>query len=211
MTRQDLSIEGYAIVSADGMLADARGIMPDNLKIESDQDFFNAALDRCDMVVHGRNSFEDQPNSPRRKRIVLTRKVEALRHDPLNDKATLWNPTVSSFEDACDHAGVETGTIAVVGGPDVFGLFFDRFDTFWLSQTHDVRLPGGVPIFRGVPARSPQTILSAYGLISTEAKVLDATRSAYLTAWRKPAKAVFLPGTSPRFERSGYLPGIKLG
>jgi hypothetical protein len=33
-------IEGYAIVSADGMLANAAGIMPEELKFDADQRFF---------------------------------------------------------------------------------------------------------------------------------------------------------------------------
>ncbi len=65
-------IEGYVIVSAEGMLANAGNVMPDELKFEGDKQFFNAALDRADLIVHGRNSFEDQPNSPQRKRVVLT-------------------------------------------------------------------------------------------------------------------------------------------
>ena len=68
-----LRIEGYVIVSADGMLADARNVMPDELKFEGDKAFFTAALDRADLILHGRNSYEDQPNSPRRRRIILTR------------------------------------------------------------------------------------------------------------------------------------------
>jgi hypothetical protein len=60
-----LRIEGYVIVSADGMLADARNVMPDELKFEGDKAFFTAALDRADLILHGRNSYEDQPNSPR--------------------------------------------------------------------------------------------------------------------------------------------------
>ena len=35
-------IEGYAIISEDGMLANASGIMPDQLKFEADQNFSNA-------------------------------------------------------------------------------------------------------------------------------------------------------------------------
>lgn len=35
-----LRIEGYAIISEDGMLADAAGTMPDSLKFEADQTFF---------------------------------------------------------------------------------------------------------------------------------------------------------------------------
>ena len=68
-----LRIDGYVIVSADGMLADAQNVMPDELKFEGDKRFFTAALDGADLIVHGRNSHEQQPNSPKRKRIVLTR------------------------------------------------------------------------------------------------------------------------------------------
>ena len=74
-----LRIEGYVIVSADGMLADARNVMPDELKFEGDKAFFTAALDRADLILHGRNSYEDQPNSPQRRRIILTRTVDGDR------------------------------------------------------------------------------------------------------------------------------------
>ena len=84
-----LRIEGYVIVSADGMLADARNVMPDELKFEGDKAFFTAALDRADLILHGRNSYEDQPNSPRRRRIILTQTVDAIAPDPSNPKSTL--------------------------------------------------------------------------------------------------------------------------
>src|ERR1700754_1863746 len=122
----DLRIEGYVIVLADNMLADATGVMPDVLKFPGAQAFFNAGLDAADLIVHGRNSFEDQPNSPRRKRIVLTRSVAALSVDPDNPKATLWNPAGASFEQACAQAGVVIGTAAIIGGPGVFAMFFGR-------------------------------------------------------------------------------------
>jgi hypothetical protein len=44
-------IEGYAIVSEDGMLANAAGIMPESLKFEADQHFFERGLDAADVVV----------------------------------------------------------------------------------------------------------------------------------------------------------------
>src|SRR3954468_17019258 len=99
-------IEGYVIVSADGMRADANRPMPTELKYEGDQEFFNAALDRADLIVHGRHSYEGQPNSPRRKRIILTSATTALSPDPSNPSATLWNPAGASFEQACKDAGV---------------------------------------------------------------------------------------------------------
>jgi dihydrofolate reductase len=177
-------IEGYVIVSADGMLAKS-GAMPDELKFEGDKRFFTAALDRADLIVHGRHSGEGQPNSPNRKRIILTRSVASLAPDPSNPKASLWNPSGASFEAACDFAGVHSGTVAVIGGPGVFGVFMDRYDTFWLSLAPKVRLPGGLPCFPGVPERSPQQVLAAHGLKSGEAQPLDPNDDVTVTPWRR--------------------------
>jgi dihydrofolate reductase len=182
--------DGYVIVSADGMLANADRIMPEELKFEGDKRFFTAALDRADLIVHGRHSHEDQPNSPQRRRVIVTRKVAGIAADPSNPKATLWNPAGASFETACDHAGVRAGTVAIIGGPDVFDMFLDRYDTFWLSQATRVRLSGGEPVFPGVPRRSPQEILAAHGLQPGESQILDAADGVTVTPWRR------LPQTS---------------
>jgi len=155
------------------------------LKFEGDKAFFTAALDRADLIVHGRNSDEDQPNSPKRKRIILTSKIAGVAPDPSNPKATLWNPAGASFEQACDQAGAHSGSVAVIGGPDVFGMFLDRYDTFWLSQAPHVRLPGGEPCLPGVPTRSPQAILAAHGLKAGEAQILDAAHDVSVTPWRR--------------------------
>jgi hypothetical protein len=182
-----LRIEGYVIVSADGRLANADNLMPDELKFEGDKTFFGAALDRADLIVHGRNSFEDQPNSPKRRRIILTRNVEAIAPDPSNPRATLWNPAGASFEAACDRAEIRSGTVAIIGGPGVFGIFMDRYDIFWLSLAPRVRLPDGEPCFPGVPARSPQQILAAHGLKPGAAQMLDPTEDVSVTPWRRNA------------------------
>ena len=181
----DRRIEGYVIVSADGMLANADRVMPDELKFEGDKQFFTAALDRADLIVHGRHSHEGQPNSPQRTRIILTRRIAAIAPDPSHPKATLWNPAGAAFEAACDFAGVHSGTVAVIGGPDVFEMFMDRYDTFWLSQAPHVRLPGGEPCFPGVPARSPQQILAAHGLVAGDPQTLDAAQDVSVTPWRR--------------------------
>jgi len=182
-----LRIEGYVIISADGMLANSSHVMPETLKFEGDQIFFNAALDVADIVVHGRNSFEDQPNSPRRSRIIVTRSVVSLAPHPDNPKATLWNPAGASFEQACDRAAFRSGTAAVIGGPSVFAEFFGRYDTFWLSQAPLVRLPGGIPVFPGVPQRSPEDVLRTSGLQACGKRVLDEKARVTVTAWQKAA------------------------
>jgi dihydrofolate reductase len=178
-------IEGYVIVSADGMLANADRVMPDALKFKGDQEFFNAALDRADLIVHGRRSYEGQPNSPKRRRIILTSKTATLAPDSSNPNATLWNPAGATFEQACDYAGVGSGAVAIIGGPEIFAMFLDRYDTFWLSQAPHVRLPGGYPCFPGVPERSPQTILAAHGLQADEPQTLDAAHDVRVTPWRR--------------------------
>ena len=177
--------EGYVIVSADGMLADTSGVMPDTLKFEGDKQFFTAALDHADLIVHGRNSHEGQPNSPKRKRIVVTRKIARIADDPTGPKTTLWNPAGAPFEAACDHAGVHAGTIAVIGGPDVFDMFMDRYDTFWLSQAPKVRLPDGEPVFSGVPRLTPQQVLASHGLKPGQSRVLDAVPGVTVTPWQR--------------------------
>ena len=60
---QSLRIEGYAIVSVDGMIADRKGRMPNALRIDADQRFFAASLDVASAVAHGRYSHEQQPHS----------------------------------------------------------------------------------------------------------------------------------------------------
>jgi hypothetical protein len=180
-----LRIEGYVIVSADGMLANASNVMPDDLKFEGDKAFFTAALDRADLIVHGRNSYEDQPNSPRRKRLILTRRIAAIGPDMSNPNATLWNPAGASFEAACEQTGIRAGTVAVIGGPIVFGMFMDRYDVFWLSQAPHVRLPDGEPCFPGVPARSPQEVLASHGLRAGPPQMLEPAADVTVTPWRR--------------------------
>jgi hypothetical protein len=180
-----LRLEAYVIVSGDGMLADATGVMPDSLKFEADARFFSGALDEVDVIVHGRRSFEDQPNSPRRRRIFATRSVRSLAVDPDHPRSTLWNPAGASLEAACAHAGVTDGRVAIIGGPSIWAMFFGRYETFWLSQAPQVRIPGGQGVFPGVPAQTPEQVLRASGLVPGEKRVLDAARDVLVTPWRR--------------------------
>ena len=181
-----LRIEGFAIVSIDGMLADSAGHMPDALKIDADQRFFAAGLDRSAAVVHGRHSHEGQPNSPRRRRLILTRRVAAFEPDPENPMARLWNPAGTSFEAACGALGVDKGLVAIIGGTEVFGLFLDLgYDAFHLSRANRARLPGGRPVFPQVPVQTPEEVLAGHGLHPGERRVLDAQVDASLVTWTR--------------------------
>lgn len=173
------------MVSADGMLADAHGVMPPSMLVEADQAFFEHGLDRADVVVHGRNSQEDQRNSPNRRRVILTRAVPSLAPDPANPNAVLWNPAGASFEEALAAAGATRGTVAVIGGTDVFGLLLPYIDAFHLSRIDDMRLPRGRPVFPQVPERTPEQVLAAAGMRPGARRVLDAARQATLVTWER--------------------------
>jgi dihydrofolate reductase len=179
-------IEGYAIISADGMLADAAGIMPPSLKIEADQRFFHGSLDRADAVVHGRHSHEGREGASRRHRLIVTRRVPALARHPENAKALLWNPAGATFEEAWTALELADGVLAVIGGTDVFGLFLDiGYDAFHLTRAQRARLPGGRPVFPQVPASTPEDVLLGGGLRPGPARVLDAEQEVTLVTWMR--------------------------
>ncbi len=180
-------IEGYAIVSTDGMIANAAGIMPEELKLAADQRFFAQGLDGVEAVVHGAHSHEQQPHSHLRRRLILTRLVPALAPDPSNEKALFWNPAGASFAQAWAALAVPQGSLAVIGGPAVFGMFLPDYDIFYLTRAPGVRLPGGRPVFPPVPQRTPEEVLAGYGLAPAPPQVLDAASGLRVVAWRRAA------------------------
>jgi dihydrofolate reductase len=159
-----IRIEGYAIISGDGMLADSTGAMPDSLRIEADQCFFERGLDGVDVVVHGRGSHEHQSRSHLRRRLIVTRQVAAIAADASNAKALFWNPAGAPFEQAVAALGTPCRSAGIIGGTDVFGMFLDRYDVFYLSRASDVRLAGGRPVFPQVPVQTPEEVLATHGL-----------------------------------------------
>lgn len=181
------SIEGYAIVSRDGMIADRNRHMPDGLKIEADVRHFNDGLDRAALIVHGRHSHEQQAVSDGRRRLVVTRAISALSRHPSIPNAWQWNPAGLSFAEAREEIGILDGLVAVTGGAQVFGLFLDiGFDAFHLSRAGKVAIPGGRPVFPQVPGQTPERVLSSYGLVPGPVRVLDAQAEATLVIWHGP-------------------------
>jgi dihydrofolate reductase len=181
------SIEGYAIVSIDGMLADANRHIPDALVVEADQRFFHGSLDRAAVVVHGRHSHEGGPRAGLRRRLIATTRVEALADDPSRPHSVLWNPKGASLAQAWARLGAPDGMLAVIGGPDVFGHFLDvGYDQFHLSRAAHVRLPGGRPVFPEIgPDRTPEDVLASHGFRPGPTRVLDAAAGVTLVTWMR--------------------------
>jgi dihydrofolate reductase len=178
-------LEGYAIVSIDGMIADRDGRMTETLTIEADQVFYRTSLARAQLIVHGRNSSEGGAEAEARRRLVVTSRVDALSPSESNPRAVLWNPLGVRFADVLQALNIEGGVVAIVGGTDVFELFLNiGYDTFYLSRSTRGRLPGGRPMLRGVPDQSPEDLLREAGLQLCGQQRLGSDLT--LSIWQRP-------------------------
>lgn len=178
-----LRFEGHAIVSADGMIADAAGGMPEALRNDADWRAFQAALDDSALVVLGRLGHQRHPN-PGRRRLVLTSAVAGLEPDSADPLSHLWNPAGAPLAGVIEGLGIARGTIAITGGTRVFEHFLGRYDSFVLSESHLCVLPGGIPCFS---AGHPRTVLAASGLVPSASEVIDPGAGVTTTLWRRPA------------------------
>lgn len=178
-------IEGYAVISREGMIATTDGSFPEVIKIAADHDFYQASVDRASAVANGAHSAEGGPKETQRKRLRLTRQNVPLVPDPKNPNAILWNPAKASFDEAWLRLGIEGGTLAVVGGTDVFALFLGiGYDTFYLTRTEG-SVPKGRPVFPGVGMNgvTPAEVMSKYGLVKKRERTLDAATNTIVEEW----------------------------
>ncbi|MBL8287328.1 MAG: hypothetical protein JNL85_05025 [Rubrivivax sp.] len=186
-------VHGYAIVSADGMIADRDGAMPAALRNEADWVYFQAQLDLADLVLLGRKSHELAPNPRRRRRLVASASVASLEE---RLDAWWWNPAAMPLRRVLATLLPGGGRVAVPGGQGVFDMLvaLAAFDHFHLACATGVRLPQGLPIFsdlaRGATAAS---VLARAGLSPRRVVTLDPVAPVapvVLTLWER---AITLP------------------
>ena len=179
-------IEGYVIVSVDGMIADANGEMPDSIRNAADQRFFQAGLDEAAVIVHGRHSHEGGPRAARRKRLVVTRQAATTAPDPAHPHSLLWNPTGATLDEAIEQLGAGDGVIAIIGGTEVFSMFLPRYDSFHLSRAAHAKIPGGRPVFKEVgPNATPDDVLMRHGLKPGPRRDLDTAAGVSIVTWQR--------------------------
>ena len=179
-----IQYEGHAIVSEDGMIADAAGEMPDALRSEADWRYFQAALDRAALVVLGRKGHARHPN-PGRRRLVLTTSIGTLEPDSADPLAMLWNPAGMPIDTVLAELGIAEGIIAVTGGTGTFDLFLPRYSRFVLAEVRGLSLPGGVPCFS---KGHPRYALPGAGYAARDMQLIEP--GVVQTTWvRSPAPA----------------------
>ena len=85
-----------------------------------------------------------------------------------------------------DALGLSGGLLAVIGGTEPFGLFLEiGYDAFHLSRTSHAELPGGRPVFPGIPPSSPEDLLARHGMKPDPARILDPQAGLTLVRWRR--------------------------
>jgi dihydrofolate reductase len=98
----------------------------------------------------------------------------------------LWNPRGASLAEAWNGFGSPAGTLAVVGGADVYALFWGvGYDAFHLTRVAQARLPGGRPVFRDLStSRTPEDVLASHGLRPGRTQTLDPAAGVMLVTWQ---------------------------
>jgi hypothetical protein len=177
-----IQYEGHAIISEDGMIADAEGDMPATLRSEADWRYFQAALDRAALVVLGRKGHARHPN-PGRRRLVLTTGVATLEADRADPLAMLWNPAGLPIDAVLAQLGIAEGIVAVTGGTGTFDLFLPLYSRFVLAEVRGLSLAGGVPCFS---KGHPRYVFAGAGLAARDMQLIE--RNVVQTNWeRSPA------------------------
>jgi hypothetical protein len=183
-----VSIEGFAIVSRDGMLAGADGLMPNSLKFDKDQHFLDRSLDDAVLLVHGRMSHECQPNSCNRRRLLLTRSCGPFSAAPVEPNVWLWDPRRTPLEEVCKALGIDAGVVAVLGGTAAYDMFLPFYAAFHLCRANKVELPGGVPVLSAVrEGHPPDKVLCEAGLKLEHEIELDPAHELRHQTWRRAA------------------------
>ena len=182
--------EGYAVASADGLIADADGQMPESLKFDGDWDYFQAALDRSDVTLIGRHTHEAAPNIKKRRRLVFSSRACGLTKA---DETTFWiDPAKTDPHAAIAEISGRNAKVAVVGGRGVFDWVLSNagFSAFHLSVAREVRLKHGQRIFKDAPdLESAVALLEAKGLGLSQSVWLDRDAGLELLVYRRSSKS----------------------
>jgi hypothetical protein len=183
-------IHGYVIASEDGMLADATGAMPPQLRNDADWAYFQAQLDLAHLVLVGRTSHDAAPSTGRRRRVVMSRAVAALEQ---RGAVWWWNPNATPWPVMLARLLPMGGRVAVPGGQGAFNVLahLGAFDCFHLARAMGVWLPDGRPVF-GAQAKglSIEAVLTQLGLAAEPTVTLDPAGPVLLNVWRRGTAAV---------------------
>ena len=146
--QESLSVIGHAIVSGNFCIADSQGNMPDGLKSEVDWKMFQSDLDKSDLVILGRKSFEKYKSSKRFRLVATASLSNFLKQEDI----IFFNPNDISIKQILTTLDLFPKKIAIAGGRLIYELVFrDLFYTeFHLSIKKNFIMTDGVPVLNRV-------------------------------------------------------------
>ena len=179
-----IEIHGYAIVSDDDKIADAKGEVPASLRNDKEFAAYQQALAQADLVVFARKSHENEPETHGRPRMVVSREARGLEN---RAGVWWWNPADIGWRDVVAQVLPQGGHVAAPGGQGVFDLFLGLgYDVFHLARARGVRLPGGRAVFSACEAGvSAEAVLQQHGLEHAERIEVDAAQHVEMNIWRR--------------------------
>jgi hypothetical protein len=181
-----IEIHGYAIVSDDDMIADARGEVPLALRNEKDWEQYQAAQARSDLVVFARVSHQNEPNTRGDPRMIVSRDARGLER---RADGWWWNPAEIAWPHVVAEVLPHGGEVAAPGGQGVFDLFLPLYDVFHLARARGVLLPGGRKVFSECEGGvSAEAVLERHGLRFAERFDLDRANGVDMNVWRRTAR-----------------------
>ena len=78
------------------------------------------------------------------------------------------------------------GTIAIIGGPEVFSRFLPLYDAFHLSRAAKAKIPGGLAVFTEVgPNATPEDVLARRGFKPGARRDLDPPAGVSVVTWER--------------------------
>ena len=179
-------IEGYVIVSADGMIADAQGVMPASIRNDADQAFFQAGLDRAAVIVHGRHSHEGGRRAARRKRLVVSRQVATTAPDPAYPNALFGIQPAQHWKKPSNNSALATVPLPSSAAPKCSACSCRATTPFTCRARRMPKIPGGRPVFNEVgPNATPEDVLMRHGLKPGPRRDLDAAAGVSLVTWER--------------------------
>ena len=117
----------------------------------------------------------------------MTRRVPGIAADPSQPNAFLWNPAGASLEAAIGALAIGAGSVAVIGGTEVFDLFLPLYDAFHLTRAARANIPDGRPVFSQVgPHKTPEDVLAGALRTAYNLRLEKNTKSGKKTSRRKP-------------------------
>jgi dihydrofolate reductase len=106
--------------------------------------------------------------------------------DTSHPNSLLWNPVGATLEKALAQFGISDGTIAVIGGREVFSLFLPLYDAFHLSRAANAQIPGGLAVFTEVgPNATPEDVLTQRGFEPGPRHELDPAADVSVVTWQR--------------------------